>query len=81
VSPITVYSRPTEPASTSPVFTPTRRAKLTPCVSTSPSLISAIAACMPSAARIARSASSSWATGAPKIAITLSPMYLSTRPP
>ena len=44
-------------------------------------LISSMAACMPSAARTARSSSSSWATGAPKIAMTLSPMYLSTVPP
>ena len=44
-------------------------------------LISSIAACIPNPARTARSASSSCATGAPKIAITLSPMYLSTVPP
>ena len=44
-------------------------------------LSSAIAACIPKAARTARSGSSSCATGAPNTAITLSPMYLSTRPP
>ncbi len=42
---------------------------------------STIAACIPKAARTARSGSSSCATGAPKTAITLSPMNLSTRPP
>ena len=42
---------------------------------------SSMASCIPSAARTARSASSSCATGAPNRAITLSPMYLSTVPP
>ena len=79
VSPTTVYASPTAPASTSPVFTPTRSWKSTP--AGSPALISAIAACIPSPARTARSASSSWATGAPNSAMTLSPMYLSTVPP
>ena len=61
------------------MLTPTRSSKETPSRSRSSSaLISSIASCMPSAARTARSASSSCATGAPKIAITLSPMYLST---
>ena len=79
VSPTTVYVSPTAPASTSPVFTPTRRANgLSMALH---SLISSIAACMASAARTARSASSSCATGAPNSAITLSPMYLSTVPP
>ena len=79
VSPTTVYASPTAPASTSPVLTPTRRSKLIP--PGRPALTSSIAACMPSPARTARSASSSCATGAPKSAITLSPMYLSTVPP
>jgi hypothetical protein len=74
-----VYASPTAPASTSPVFTPTRSAKCAP--SGRPAFTSVMAACMPSPARTARSASSSCATGAPKIAITLSPMYLSTVPP
>ena len=42
-------------------------------------LISSMAACIARPARTARSGSSSWATGAPNTAITLSPMYLSTR--
>ena len=79
VSPTTVYASPTAPASTSPVFTPTRSSKFAP--EPRPALISAIASCIPSPARTARSASSSWATGAPKRAMTLSPMYLSTVPP
>ena len=37
--------------------------------------------CICSAARTARSASSSWATGAPKSATSASPTILSTRPP
>ena len=57
---------------------PTRRAKSTPGIC---SLISSIAPCMARPARTARSGSSSWATGAPKTAITLSPMNLSTVPP
>src|SRR4051794_8095325 len=61
------------PTSTSPVFTPTRRC--------TPSCVSAIDRCMASAARTARSASSSWATGAPNRAMMASPTILSTRPP
>jgi hypothetical protein len=61
-------------------LTPTRSSKLTPGASIW-SLISSIADCIAIAARTARSGSSSWATGAPKTPITLSPMYLSTRPP
>ena len=57
---------------------PTRRANGTS--SELHPLISSIASCIASAARTARSASSSWATGAPNSAITLSPMYLSTVP-
>ena len=77
-SPITVYPSPTWPASTSPELIPTRSANSTPSIR---SLISAIAACIARPARTARSGSSSCATGAPKTAITLSPMNLSTVPP
>ena len=45
------------------------------------SLTSAIAACIASPARTARSGSSSWETGAPNTPMTLSPMYLSIVPP
>ena len=79
VSPVTVYLSPTAPAMTSPVFTPTRSAN-----AVSPGnhpLISSMQSSIASAARTARSASSSCATGAPNSAITLSPMYLSTVPP
>ena len=44
-------------------------------------MTSASVACIRSAARTARSASSSWATGAPNRATMASPMILSTRPP
>ena len=47
----------------------------------SSALASAIASRIRSPARIARSASSSWASGAPKTAITASPMNFSTVPP
>ena len=43
--------------------------------------IAAIVCCMRSAARTARSASSSWAIGAPNRATMASPTILSTRPP
>ena len=58
---------------------PTRSRKATSAGSCS--LIRSISACIASAARTARSGSSSWATGAPNTAITLSPMYLSIEPP
>ena len=60
---------------------PTRSEKLTPAAASMSVLISSIAACIARPARTARSGSSSWATGAPNTAITLSPMYLSTVPP
>ena len=84
VSPITVYWSPIRPASTSPELMPTRSASSTPLVAARPPisvLISLIAACIARPALTARSGSSSCATGAPKTAITLSPMYLSTWPP
>src|SRR5215213_5801944 len=58
--------------STSPVFSAIR---------TSSSSSSRIQSRIASAARTARSGSSSWATGAPKTAITASPMNFSTVPP
>jgi hypothetical protein len=62
-------------------LTPTRSAKLASTSTAIRSLISSIAACIASAARTARSGSSSWEIGAPKTPITLSPMYLSIVPP
>ncbi len=64
------------PTSTSPVFTPTRSSSSAP-KSLAPSQISS---CIRRAARTARSASSSWATGAPNRATMASPMILSTLP-
>src|SRR5438874_3545944 len=61
------------PTSTSPVLMPTRRC--------TPSWVSLIVRCMTSAALTARSASSSWAIGAPNRAMMASPTILSTRPP
>jgi hypothetical protein len=57
----------------SPVRTPQRTSM------PGPSAVTASASS--SAARTARSASSSWATGAPHSAVTASPMNFSTRPP
>ena len=83
-SPTTVYARCTSPASrpatTSPVFTPMRRDRRTPYLRSRSSLSRMIDACIASAARIARSASSSCEIGAPNTAITASPMYLSIVP-
>ena len=64
--------------SASPVDTPTLTAS---CAPSAVSARSAIASRILSAARTARSGSSSWATGAPKTAITASPMNFSTVPP
>ncbi len=62
----------------SPVFTATRTARSWP----GRSLLSSVSAStIRSPARTARSASSSWATGAPKTAMTASPMNFSTVPP
>src|SRR5439155_12611920 len=84
VSPTTVYADCTSPASrpltTSPLEIPIRRASRRPCSRSSQSFSSASALCISTAARTARSASSSWETGAPKTAMTASPMYFSTVP-
>jgi hypothetical protein len=66
-----VASRSSVPVTTSPVLTPIR-------ASTSSS---GSAARISAAARTARSASSSCATGTPNTAITASPMNFSTVPP
>ena len=78
-SPMAVYSRParTVPTSTSPVLMPTRMRTGTPPSAAMPAMV----CCMRSPARTARSASSSWATGAPNSATMASPTTLSTRPP
>jgi hypothetical protein len=62
---------------TSPVLTPTRTDRSI----TADALSSRIADRIANPARTARSASSSWATGAPKTAITASPTNFSTVPP
>ena len=66
-----VASRSSVPVTTSPVMTPIRACR--------PS--SGSASRISTAARRARSASSSWTTGRPKTAITASPMNFSTVPP
>ncbi len=82
-----VYSAvvPTSPTRTRPVFIPIRI-----CSGVSPALAVRFSltptkvrssACISRAVRIARSGSSSWAVGAPKSAITASPMCLSILPP
>ncbi len=69
------------PTRTSPVFTPIRDASRTP-KSRSRSLFSVSRLSrMPSAARTALSASSSWRDGIPNTAMTASPMNFSTVPP
>ena len=77
-SPITVGSPPARiaPTSTSPVFTPTRICTRMPSRGASAASVS----CIRSAARTARSASSSWATGAPNRATISSPTILSRWP-
>ena len=81
VSPTTVYSRAAwTPATTSPVFSPTRSPSGAPPPRSSSST-RRTARCIDSAARTARSASSSCATGAPKTAMMPSPVSLSTCPP
>ena len=81
-SPIAVYSvvPATVPTTTSPVFTPMRRCNgpsMSTCAWTNWSSVS----CSWSAARIARSASSSCAIGAPNSARMASPSTLSIVPP
>ena len=76
ITPVWVPS-PTAPDTTSPLFTPIR--------SWSGDLASSdrrvTTASMSRAASTARSGSSSWVTGAPKIATMASPMNFSTTPP
>ena len=66
---------------TSPVSIPIRISSPTPCFSTSLSLRAPTAVRMSTAARAARSASSSCETGIPKTAMTASPANFSTVPP
>ena len=81
-SPVTKpWPREESPAITSPVFTPVRARSRTPHRASSCSFSSASAVRMSTAARTARSASSSRTVGMPKTAITASPMYFSTVPP
>src|SRR2546423_9252449 len=81
VSPMTVYSSAAwTPATTSPVFSPTRSPSGAPPPRSSSST-RRTARCIDSAARTARSASSSCATGAPKTAMMPSPVSLATCPP
>ena len=77
-SPSPCSGRAPSATTASPDSTPTRTAKLS---SASSWFRSAIASKMRKPARTARSGSSSWATGAPKTAITASPMNFSTVPP
>ena len=81
VSPTTVYaSAAWTPASTSPVLSPTRSPSRRPPPSSS-ATSRLTSCCMLTAARTARSASSSWAVGAPNTAMMPSPVSLSTWPP
>jgi hypothetical protein len=68
-------------ARTSPVLTPARICRRTPCSCSSESLTRSRAASMARAARSARSGSSSCVTGTPNRATTASPMNFSTVPP
>src|SRR5256714_15419301 len=68
-------------AITSPVLTPTRIARLTPCCALTSALSSVNRSSIWQAALNARSASSSRAIGTPKVAITESPMNFWTVPP
>ena len=68
------------PATTSPVLIPIRRPIREPNRPSNSSFSSSSRASMSVAARTARSASSSCATGTPKTAITASPMNFSTTP-
>ena len=84
VSPVTAYafalSDPMWPATTGPVLMPMCTASGWPTRDIQRSLSVAMCSRISSAARTARSGSSSCATGAPKTAITASPMYFSTKP-
>ena len=81
-SPVTNVSRSeASPATTSPVLTPIRSAIRVPKRRSSSSFRAPRRACISSAARHARSASSSCASGTPKTASTASPTNFSTVPP
>jgi hypothetical protein len=81
-SPVTnVSSLETPPVTTSPVLTPIRTLTRAPTLRSSRPWIAFMLACISSAARQARSASSSCASGTPKAATTASPMNFSTLPP
>ena len=69
------------PAITPPVFTPIRLASLTPHRAWRSSFSPVSAPCISTAARTARSASSSCTRGSPKTAMIASPMNFSTTPP
>ena len=81
-SPVTNVSRlALSPATTSPVLTPIRRAMRVPKRCSRSSFSASRRACISSAARHARRASSSCASGTPKTARTASPTNFSTVPP
>ncbi len=82
VSPVTsVWPEAGSPATTSPVVMPVRVSICTPCAVASSALRVASDSRICTAARTARSASSSCSTGMPKTAMTASPMNFSTVPP
>ena len=82
VSPVaSVSPRDGSPATTSPVLRPTRRLNSRPRRGASSSLRIASSSSSSAAALAARSASSSWSVGRPKIAMTASPTNFSTVPP
>ena len=69
------------PVTTTPLLTPLCIANDRPVRASKSGRISSTAAWRSSAARTARSASSSWTTGSPNTASTASPINLSMRPP
>ncbi len=79
-SPVTSVCRP-PPVMTSPVLMPIRSFRDRPRRATSSRSRAPTSSRISTAARTARSASSSWALGIPKTAITASPMNFSTVPP
>ena len=79
-SPVTIFWSPI-PATTSPVFTPIRHADVILWSRSSSGFNASSPSRMSTAARTARTASSSWTWGTPKTAMTASPMYFSTVPP
>ena len=78
-SPVTTFW--SEAAITSPVLTPTRMARLTPCCALNSVFSSVSRSSIWQADRSARSASSSRTIGTPKVAMTESPMNFWTAPP